>query len=204
MWKDMYEKANISCRNRSLKCFYIKAALIYMYKRSAPFQCCNFKHQCFFFCSQSTSLPAWDRRIKWSSVVLPVPVCAWIEEQTQRRDEFKVEHWLEGQPSETLLNRKDACAFSIASWKISWSQLTRGCLKKFLRQKASVKTLESEYCSPAPGQEKHVKVVMGPRFSGCDARMRRRSKLLSGDVYRACSGENQLLTKRVTVASQQV
>ena len=33
----MYEKANISCRNRSLICFYIKAALIYMYKRSAHF-----------------------------------------------------------------------------------------------------------------------------------------------------------------------
>ena len=41
-------------------------------------------------------------------------------------------------------------------------------------------------------------------FSGCDTRMWKRPKFLSGDVYRACNGENQLLTMRVTIARQQV
>ena len=31
MWEGICENTNVSCRNRSIKCFYIKSALIYMY-----------------------------------------------------------------------------------------------------------------------------------------------------------------------------
>ena len=37
-----------------------------------------------------------------------------------------------------------------------------------------------------------------------DIRMRRRPKQLSGGICRACSGENQLLSNRLTIASQKV